>query len=409
MSLLRGLLERRGADPTKPWGDSTPPAPGSLVPSIAGVRITDDTAMQVITVLACVSILADSVSTLPMFEYVFDSDGIRRRVSETNGTPFLTNPMEGMTRQDWLSQLMVSLLLRGNAYGAVLATSGHLHLPSQIQPLPPDVVTVRPYQGGAQYVISGRVQPPNSIVHLRGMSMPGSPVGLNPIQAARGGIALARATEDYGSAFFGNSAEASGVLSVDGDLTDDQARKLVRSWVAAHQGVNKAHLPAVLSGGAKWTSIAINPDDAQFLQTRDFQRHEIAMMFRIPEHMIGVQDRTSSWGAGIEQMEIGYVINTLRPWLTRFESVLSALLPSGHEVRFDLSGRLRGDTGQRFTAYQTAINNGWMCVDEVRDLESLPPLPDGKGQVYYQSVQAVPVGTVAAEPVGAGVNPSDTP
>jgi phage portal protein BeeE len=118
--------------------------------------------------------------------------------------------------------------------------------------------------------------------------------------------------------------------------------------------------------------------------TRDFQRHEIASFFRIPEHMLGFQDRTSSWGTGIEQMEIGFVINTLRPWLNRIETYMSNLLPPNQVCKFNLQGRLRGDTLQRYQAYTLGINGGWLCVDDVRELEDQPALPDGKGQIFYR-------------------------
>lgn len=407
MTILGRLLERRGADPTQPWGNSNPPVPSTLnSPLAAGVVINDTTAMQLIAVYACVSILADAVSTLPLAAYMTDATGIRRR-SDAD-VPLLYEPWPDITLQDWLSQIMVSLLLRGNAYGLIIASEKGV--PTAVQVVHPDQVAVD-FNKQAQlvYKVAGKPVDARSLIHIKGLTIPGQPVGMSPITAARSGIALAKATEMYGSQFFANSAEASGVISVDGDLTEDNAKALATNWMAAHQGINKAHLPAVLTGGAKWTAITINPDDAQFLQTRDFQRHEIAMLYRVPEHMIGIQDKTTSWGAGIEQMEIGFVINTLRPWLTRIEAALSkAIEPMNLNVRFDLSGRLRGDTGQRFTAYAMAVNNGWMCIDEIRALEDLPPLPDGLGQRFFQSVQAVPAGQDPAAGKGA-VAPDTTP
>jgi hypothetical protein len=124
------------------------------------------------------------------------------------------------------------------------------------------------------------------------------------------------------------------------------------------------------------------------------------MLFRIPPHMIGDVDRTTSWGTGIEQQELGFVTNTLRPWLSRIESAFSDLLPADVAVKFNLAGRLRGDTLQRYQAYTLARFGGWSNVDEIREKEDEPPLPDKLGQEFLQPLNYQAMGS--APPAAPG-------
>ena len=363
--------------------------------------MNDDACLAVITVFTCIAILADAVATLPLNAYKRTKDRTKRPIDPL--PPLVSNPWPEGTLQDFLTQVMVSLCLRGNFFGRIVDRDFY-GTPTVVQPLHPDNVTARrdPKSGLRVYRVMGQPVPTADMLHIPAILVPGSFIGLNPVEYMRRPFALASAAEQYGSQFFSNSANPSGIVSVEEDLTPEQARELKRDWQQMHAGLANAQYPAVLSGGAKWTQIAINPDDAQFLQTRDFQRHEIASFFRIPEHMLGFQDRTSSWGQGIEQMEIGFVINTLRGWLSRIEAPLSNLLPRTQVCKFDLRGRLRGDTLQRFQAYTLALNGRFMCPDEVRELEDLPEIPNGLGKSFWGPLNFAPIDQILSGKVVPG-------
>lgn len=383
MSLSRALAnvnERRGADPTQPWGDSTPPPPGLAGGRVAGVNVTEGSAIGLAAVYACVGILADAVATLPLRQY----RGAKNDKTEIDLAPVLEQPHSEMTQLDWLTQGVVSIALRGNMWGQTISRDRLLY-PTQIQLWHPDQVSARKGTGGQTEIrYGGKLVPPDDVFHIKGLQLPGSIVGINPIEALRVTLGLARAADLYGASYFQNSANPGGVISVPGQLDPDETEAMAQSWKSAHQGVDAAWLPAVLTEGATWTQIAIKPDDAQFIQSRQMSRAEVATIFRIPPHMMGDVDRTSSWGAGIEQQELGFVRITLLGWLRRFELALSDLLPAGEYVKFDLSERLRGDTLQRSQGYVLARNGGWLNVDEIRAKEDMPPLPDGAGEDYLK-------------------------
>lgn len=400
MSITRKLFERRVA--TGPWGsgDRIPPNSQSGGAQVAGVNMSDATAVSIMTVLACGGLLADAVSTLPIDAFV-KTKGSRVEVTPT--PTLLVSPYDEISAQDWLAQVTWSMALRGNFYGyAFDFDPENMFLPRQIMPLNPDAVSVRRNQqtGAREYRIGSQVMPAATMVHIPYITTPGALMGINPVQACRQGLALTLAAEASGARFFENGTLASGVISAPGDLNPEQTIALATAWAAAHQGAAKAHLPAVLTGGATWTQMSVNPDDAQFLATRAFQRSEIMMMFRIPPHMLGDVDRTTSWGTGIEQQEQGFVTNTLSGYCGRIQAALTPLVDARANTYcgFNFKARLRGDTLQRFQAYTMARNGSWMNVDEIRELEDQAPLPDGAGQDYWAPLNYAPISSFPAQP-----------
>lgn len=410
MSIVRraatNVMERRGADPLLPWGDSTPPTNGSLAVPAAGVPINDKSVLGIAAFYACAGILADAIATLPLRQYRGSTIASK---TEVEPSPLVEQPCPDMTQQEWLTQGAVSLLLRGNFYN-VVADRDSRGMPSALVPVNPAGVSVKFNQSGQlEYRASGKLVDRDDVSHIKGLQMPGAPVGVNPIELCRTTFGLARAAELYAAQFFANSAIPGGVITVEGDLSTEETVALGRQWQQLHQGPALAGLPAVLTGGATWQQVTVAPDDAQWIQTRGLSKADVGMICRIPPHMIGDVDRTTSWGTGIEQQELGFVRNTLLGYLMRFEHALSAYLPPGQYVKFDLRARLRGDTLQRFQAYTLARTGSWMNADEIRDLEEMPPIPDGLGQDYLAPMNMAPLGSAAAAAVSSAGTPPAPP
>ena len=154
------------------------------------------------------------------------------------------------------------------------------------------------------------------------------------------------------------------------------------SWQAAFGGSQNAGKVAVLEEGMKYSPISINPQEAQFLDTRKFQIDEIARIFRVPPHMIG--DLEHATFSNIEEQSLEFVTYSLQPWLTRIESSISRSLLSKDEkmiyyARFNVDGLLRGNYASRMQGYATGISNGFLCVNDVRRLENMDLVPDSEG------------------------------
>ena len=360
--------------------------------------MNDDAALSIAVVNACVRILANAVSTLPLNAYIRTTD----KSKVIYDSILLQDPWPEGTLQDWLTQVMVSLTLRGNFYGTI-EDRDKKGFPTMVKPWHPDQVVPRrnPQTGLREYRFQGKLRQVQDVVHIPAMLVPGAFIGLNPVEYMRQSWALASAAEKYGAGFFANSANPSGVLEVEGSLSPDKTRQLARSWRTAHSGLGNAQMPAVLTDGVKWTQLSINPDDAQFLQTRQFQKSEIAgTFFGVPPGMVGDSDPATR-GQSPEDLEMSFTTNTLLGWLTRIENPLTKLIPPNAYCQFDLSGRLRGDTLARFTAWTYAINGGWMNNDEIRDRENMPAMPNGLGEVFWRPMNFAPAQKIIDAPLPA--------
>jgi len=156
--------------------------------------------------------------------------------------------------------------------------------------------------------------------------------------------------------------------------------------VGVYQGSSNAHRVAVLEEGMKFQPIGIPPEQAQFLETRKFQINEIARIFRIPPHMVGDLEKSSF--SNIEQQSLEYVKYTLDPWVVRWEQAMQKALLSTSEkqkyfVKFNVDGLLRGDYASRMAGYATGRQNGWLSVNDIRELENLNRIPTEFGGDLY--------------------------
>lgn len=244
----------------------------------------DGDPMTLAAFFACVRILADTVSSLPLKAY--------RQVGDVSVAvdpqPALlqASPYPGLTTFAWLWMMMRSLAITGNAFGLITARDNNLR-PTAIRPIHPDLVQVEPSKSDELkpvYKIAGQRVDFDDIVHIQRFPEAGRFTGLSIIEVAADSYGLSLAAERFGRNFFRDSAIPSGVLTTDGELTAEQQKRNMKEWLRSHRN---RRLPALLSGGLKWQSISITPDEAQFISTRSFQRSEIAMWFGIPPHMIG--------------------------------------------------------------------------------------------------------------------------
>lgn len=389
MALIKravATLERRSTPAGAEWGNSVPPTNGSLGGGVAGTVVSEKTALQVTAVYGSVGVLADGLATLPIDLYNSNDPAVRRKLPLTS---LLLDPYEEISQIDWLTQYTISMALRGNFYGHIIERDANLYA-SQIKPIHPDNARVRRLPDGTlEYRYNGQVVPIDEVFHVKYLSVPQSLVGLNPIEYLRNAFGLARAEDLYGASYFQNSANPGGVIEIEDDLDDDETLAMAKTWMQAHQGIGNANLPAVLTGGATFKPITITPEDSQFLESRQFSASTISgMIFRVPPHMIGIVDRSTSWGTGIEQQERGFVTNTLGGYLRRLEKALTSLHPPSQYVRFDLNERLRGDRLQRYQAYGIGVAAGFLCPDDARAEEFMAPLPDGLGQTFMVPINS---------------------
>jgi HK97 family phage portal protein len=315
-----------------------------------------------------------------------------------------------MTRKQGLSQIMVSLLLRGNAYCWVVM-NGPDGRPELLQVLHPDAVDVEVDRvtGERVYKVLHQDVPSSRVVHIMALTQPGAATGMSVIQAAQRGIGLGIAAEEYGARFFGSGAHLSGVITSEADMDNDQARQLAERFAAMHSGMANAHKVGVLSGGAKWAPLGVPPEEAQFLATRAAQNLDIAMLYGIPPHMLGQVDRTTSWGKGIEEQTLGFLKFTVADWTQRLEDCWSAMMQPPWLARFNFDELLRPDASARWSTYQIARNIGAMTIDEIRAKEGRANLPDGVGADAFAPLNSAHANDPGWNPTGEVGGPPAEP
>jgi HK97 family phage portal protein len=306
-----------------------------------------------------------------------------------------------MTSMELRETLVGHLALRGNAFAEIQRDQGGRAM--ALWPLRPDKVEVKRVNGQLRYIVDVPGEPvpqglfANQVMHLRGLGYDGL-IGYSPVAMARQAIGLALATEEFGARFFGNGAKPGGVLEHPGKLSKEAHDRLRKSWENRHQGLENAHRLAILEEGMKLHEVGIAPEEAQFLETRQFQTREIARMFRVPPHMLADLEGGASY-ASIEQMSLEFVIYTLTPWLVRLEQAIYRDLLTEAErrsyfARHLVAGLLRGDIKSRYEAYAQGRQNGWLSANDIRELEDMNPVEGG-------DVYLVPLNMVPADQVGA--------
>jgi HK97 family phage portal protein len=329
----------------------------------SGVRVNADTAMRSAAVWSCVRLLADVVSELPV--HVYNDD--RREVDPPRA---LVTPAAGTDLQDWLWQHMISYQLRGNVMG-IIADRVTVTRPSQIELVNPDRVTVQTTPDGTVWRLDGREIDRTDLWHKRAYPLPGEPLGLSPIAYFANTIGLGLAAEQYGSKFFRDSAIPSGVLTTDEPLTPEQADVALAMWEAAQRDRRKT---AVLGSDLKFQAISVAPEESQFLDSIRLNVQQIARIFSVPPELIGADSGNAMTYANIESRDLSFLKYSLVPWLGRLERAMNTLVPRGQYVKFNTGGLLRADLKTRYESYAVALENGFLTLPEVRELEDRPPL-----------------------------------
>lgn len=363
--------------------------------SSAGKRVNERSAMQMTAVYSCVRILSEAIASLPLHLYLTTDEGSKEKAT---GHPlyFLLHdePNPEMTSFIFRETIMTHLLLYGNAYAQVIRNGKGEVI--ALYPLMPNRMTVDRDDRGQlyyEYMKTDTDAPtmkgmtvklrPEDVLHVPGLGFDGL-VGYSPIAMAKNAIGLAIATEEFGSKFFSNGANPSGVLEHPGVLKDPS--KIRDSWTQTFGGSGNSNKVAVLEEGMKYTPISISPEQAQFLETRKFQINEIARIFRVPPHMLGDLERSTF--SNIEEQSLEFVKYTLSPWISRLEASMQRTLLKPEEkksmfIRFNVEGLLRGDYESRMNGYAVARQNGWMSANDIRALESMDRIPEEEGGDLY--------------------------
>ena len=292
----------------------------------SGTVVTQEDSLKIGTVYACVRLIADSISTLPVDTYI-RVDGDRRPYRPR--PEWVDMPEVGVSRTDHFQQVLVSMLLNGNSFTRIIRDEQGVAGLAVLNPLKVEVKRDESrrliYVYDNQYIIQHE-----DMIHLSELRLPGDLRGRSRIELVKENLGLSKALEEFAARFFGQGSHTSGIIEFPGNLTREQAKSLVDGFEEGHKGLRRSHRPGILFGGAKYTTTSVAPDDSQFLQSRQFAVEEILRAFRVPPSMAGVIQSGAQAYASVEMNGIHFVMHTLRPYVTKIEDGYSnKLLTNG--------------------------------------------------------------------------------
>ncbi len=400
--------------------------------SASGEVVNPSTSLGLSAYFASIRAISEDEAKLPFPVFKRTGDRNKDRVQNHFVSRLLNDePNPEMSGMQWREAMGGNAMGWGGGFSEIVRDG--LGRAVELWPLSPDSVSIQRQRTGfvngvPQFTLVYRVTrkpgdspvilDQSSVFHLHGFGFDGI-TGYSVAQLAKQSIGLGLATEKSGASFFGNSSRPDGILvTPEGkNLKKNGRENLKKAWDATYGGAGKSHQTAVLEGGVKWQSISIPNEDAQWIETRQFNVEDIARWFRIPPHKI--QHLLRSTFSNIEQQSIEYVTDTLMAWLVRWEKeVQRKLIPEDEKDTFFaehiIEGLLRGDIDTRFKAYSTARQWGWFSVNDIRALENLNGIGE-KGDVYLvplnmqSATDALKPPTTPSEPAvpSAGAEPSD--
>jgi HK97 family phage portal protein len=350
--------------------------------NLSATNINSDTVFQVNAVFSAISLIADTISTLPLDCSIKENE---TRLPFRPTPSWVTKPDVDIPREAFYSAVITSLLLEGNAFVRVFANPRGQVV--NLVVLNPTHVTIeRNGLGRLMFIVRGEEKPLSSddVVFIPDVLRAGEVRGISRVKALKENFGLAMALEKFAATFFGSGTNLSGIIEFPGNLTAEQASNLASGFDNRHRGWRKGHRTGVLSGGATFKATQVDPAQSQSIEARHLAVEDIARAFNVPPHLLALPG-TNSY-ASVEQTNLAWITHGLRPIITKIESAMTPLLqrsPGGESafLKFNLDGLLRADIQSRMSAYSTGLQSGFLTINDVRRLEDLPPMSDQSADV----------------------------
>lgn len=391
---------------------------GPIGHSTSGVYVDEATASQHWAVRACRTAMSGPISTLPL--QVFERlDGDRRRVAREHPIYRIlhSRPNRRQTAQEFREDQEGHLSWWRNAY-AIIRPAEDGYPVGELDPVHPSrVQDVKRGSDGWVYYWINRQSPAvgcdvyreDEILHIRRAPLTRDGLRGVPVwETDRETLGRAMAVEQFGALFFANGGSGGGVLSHPGTFkTKEDERDFVETWRSGGTGANR-HKDRLLKHGVTYKANEVKNDESQFLETKKQCGYEVAAIWNMPPHRVGMLERATN--NNIAEQGIEYVVYCLGPDITAWEQALSRDLLIGDDadryfIEFNVAGFLRGDITKRWEAYARGRQWGWLSINDVRRLENMDPI-GAAGDDYLTPINMAPAG--AAPPNGGKTdNPSD--
>jgi len=351
----------------------------------SSVTVNENTVMSIPTALRAITLLSNAVAGLPL-DFVRIAGETREAVQDDPVLrAFTRKPNQFQSGYEFRRLLQTHLSFRGNAYARIVEPLGR-NGDYQLLPINPDRIKPKLDETGLRVVFEfsdkrnrKRILTSDEVFHLRGLSLDGV-TGVSPITLAQRAFALSIQGQRAAERTFKQGSLSGFALKHPGKLTDKAKNNISDSYEKLYGGTENAGRPPVLEEGMEPVNLGFTASETQFLESRRFSVADVARIFGMPPHMVGDTERSTSWGSGIEQQTIGFVVYTLDEWIRVWESAIERQFLADRpdiQARLKTSALLRGDNKTRWSIYRQAVKARILKPNECRALEDIPPYEGG--------------------------------
>jgi HK97 family phage portal protein len=359
----------------------------------SGEPVSESTALTLSAVYRASAIVSGTIASLPMPTFRTTDGDVREKVSS-----FLDNPAgpDRATPFEWKETALLHLMFGGDMFGLHVTNGGGAVVGlTLVHPLCVGVDWDESYLGGKKFTVThedGRTESMGAerMCHIPGPSLDGLR-GMSVIAQARNSLGTSLAGDKAAARMFKNGMVHQVLVSSDeDDMPPEEAKSIKDDLTDKLSGTENVGSINVINRRLKLTPFTMSAEDAQFIQSREFQISEVARWFGVPATLLMKDGAVSTWGTGVEIMNAGLHRYTLMPWTTRIEQRLSRLLSSPRFVEFDYSGFIKPAPADEINLLIAQVNSGLLTLNEARRVRNLPPLADPSADL-----PRVPAGAVA--------------
>lgn len=382
-------------------------------PAGSPVNVTEDVAMTLSAVFACVRILVDTVAGIPIHHYRMKKGEFVLDDEDELAQLLTLRPNSHMTAEDFWAAVLFNLVLRGNGYALIARNTlgqpiGLFPLAAaQIQPL-----VLKDGTGWYLYTLDGEqiMIAEEDMLHFRIFG--NGRIGLSPLAYGARTIGIAAAADIYAGTFFSRGGKPGGILRIDRILTPKQREEVRASFKEVHEGADSAHRLFVLEAGMQYQQVQLDPSSLQMIETRKFNVKDIARFFGVPAFLINESEGSTSWGTGLEQQMLGFYGLTVRPYTQRIAATLrQRLIPLAEQhkrkVAYDFDELLGVDSRAKAEYYTKLVANGIMTRNEVRGRLLLPASTEKHADELTTQSAMVPLAKLGEQPKAPAAPPGE--
>ena len=355
-------------------------------------QVSAESALTFSAVWAAMRLLSESISTLPVGVFRKENNGDNTEINTDLAFLIKYQPNSYQNKITFYEKIIMDMLSDGNSYVKIVRNGAGRVI--ELLPINYSDVEIYTLENKLYYSDekTGETYDSENILHFKMITGPDGIKGLSPIEQCKNAIGWGMDVQEYSSTFFKNGGKLSGILESDRALSEQAIDRLRNSFNSNYGTLSGSNQTAVLEEGLKYKSISVTPDQAQFLASRQFSVEEVARIFGIPPHLL--RDLSKSSFNNIEMQSQEFVSYSLMPYITKIELEMSLKLfrknVIGREyIKFNVNGLLRGNVKDRADYYKTAITNGWMSVNEVRQKEDLNRIEDGDNNYLQMNMTTI--------------------